>query len=73
MLLADGGGTPSTLIWWFVGLLFLWMLGVGFAYWRAERRRGRDSRDANTRGQSVTNWPVLPAPVSVEPTTEPNP
>ncbi len=73
MLLADGGGTLSTVLWWFVGLLFLWMIGVGFAYWRAELRRGRRTREANTRGPSVTNWPVLPSRVSVERTTEPNP
>jgi hypothetical protein len=47
------------LVWLVVGVLFVWMVAVGFAAWRGDRRRR-----AERRGQqppAPTNWSaVLP-------------
>ncbi|HMK10954.1 MAG TPA: hypothetical protein VK461_05210 [Acidimicrobiales bacterium] len=42
------------LMWCVIGLLGLWMLGVGFAAWRSDHRRRAERR--NVKPPAPTNW-----------------
>jgi len=50
-------GGAEILMWCVVGLLGVWMVGVGFAAWRADRRRRAELR---TRERPVpTDWSTV--------------
>ena len=61
-------GNADMLIWLVVGVLGLWMVGVGFAAWRGDRHRRAERRKiqppAPTDWATVTSRPARQAPAA---------
>jgi len=45
------------LMWCVIGLLTIWMVAVGFAAWRDDRRRRAERR--NAKRPAPTNWGAI--------------